>query len=214
MNIQAVIFDMDGLLMDSEGVGLEVMHRCGFLQRKDIPIPLIEKTLGANTQAASQMYHEFDPQIDTVRLFQDFTKAMHDLAREKKIPLKKGALELLGAIKEKGLPCAVASSSYLDTIELYLDSVNVKHYFSALVTAHGLPSKPAPDVFLKAAKALDTPPESCLVLEDSLHGVKAGRNAGMIVCMVPDLIPFTEDLRPCCDYVLPDLAAAIPLLDR
>ena len=76
----------------------------------------------------------------------------------------------------------------------------------------GLPSKPAPDVFLKAAKALNASPESCLVLEDSIHGVQAGRNAGMTVCMVPDMIPFSEALAPYCDFVKPDLAAVIPLL--
>lgn len=213
MKTRAVIFDMDGLLMDSEGIGLTVMHECGFLQRKDIPIPLIRETIGANSQAASAMYRAFDAEIDTEKLFRDFKANMHALAQAGKIPLKKGARELLSALKEKGVPCAVASSSGLKTIEVYLRSAGVAQAFSALVTASGLPSKPAPDVFLKAAKALNADPETCLVLEDSVNGIKAGRAAGMMVCMVPDMIPFTEELRPYCDYVLPDLAAVIPLLD-
>ena len=88
----------------------------------------------------------------------------------------------------------------------------IREYFSALVSASSLPSKPAPDVFLRAAEKLHTPPESCLVLEDSVNGVKAGRAAGMTVCMIPDLIPFNEDLAPYCDHVLSDLAAVIPLV--
>ncbi|MBR6186250.1 MAG: HAD family phosphatase [Clostridia bacterium] len=213
MSVQAVIFDMDGLLMDSEGIGLTVMHACGFLQGKDIPVPLIRETIGANSQAASEMYRAFDAQIDTEKLFRDFSASMQALAREGKIPLKKGATELLSALKEKGVPCAVASSSGIKTIEVYLRSAGIKQAFSALVTASGLPSKPAPDVFLKAAQALHAAPDRCLVLEDSVNGVKAGRAAGMTVCMVPDLIPFTETLRPYCDHVLDDLAAVIPLLD-
>lgn len=213
MSIRAVIFDMDGLLMDSERIGLDVMHDCGTKLGYNIPVDMVRETLGANKQSSSDFYHGFFPDLDTERLFLEFKNAMCDLAQQRKIPLKKGAEELLKAVKEKGLPMAVASSSGLSTISVYLKCTGVISYFDALVTGNGLPSKPAPDVFFKAAEALHAAPENCLVLEDSIHGVQAGRNAGMTVAMVPDMIPFTEDLRPYCDYVLPDLAAAIPLLD-
>ncbi|MBR4333046.1 MAG: HAD-IA family hydrolase, partial [Clostridia bacterium] len=95
----------------------------------------------------------------------------------------------------------------------YLESVGVISYFHEIVTGSGLPSKPAPDVFLKAAAALNAKPEACLVLEDSIHGVQAGRAAGMTVFMIPDVIPYNEALKPFCDRVLPDLAAVIPLLE-
>ena len=74
-------------------------------------------------------------------------------------------------------------------------------------------SKPEPDIFLKAAETLGASPEKCLVLEDSLNGIKAGRAAGMTVVMVPDVFPYTDDLAPYVDHVAPDLAAVIPLLD-
>ena len=213
MSFQAVIFDMDGLLMDSERVGLTVMHECGLLQGYDIPVDMVRETIGSNKQSSSDFYHQFFPDLDTERLFLDFKNAMCDLAKRGGIPLKAGARELLEAIKARRIPMAVASSSGLGTIQTYLESVGVTAYFDSLVTGNGLPSKPAPDVFLKAAAALNVPPESCLVLEDSIHGVQAGRAAGMTVAMVPDVIPFTEDLKPCCDFVLPGLSAAIPLLD-
>ena len=213
MSFQAVIFDMDGLLMDSERVGLTVMHDCGLLQGYDIPLEKIRHTLGANRQSASDYYHQFYPALDADRLFLDFRSAMCDLAEQGKIPLKKGAIQLLDAIGEKNLPAAVASSSGETTITAYLKSAGIISRFQALITGNGLPSKPAPDVFLKAAKTLGAAPEQCLVLEDSENGIKAGRNAGMTVVMVPDLIPYTEAFRPFCDYVLPDLSAAIPLLN-
>ena len=213
MSFQAVIFDMDGLLMDSEGVGLTVMHQCGRLQGYDIPVDMVRETIGSNKQSSSDFYHQFFPELDTDRLFLDFKNAMCDLARQGGIPLKKGARELLEAVKARHIPMAVASSSGLSTIRVYLESVGIISYFDHIMTGSGLPSKPAPDVFLKTAEALHAAPERCLVLEDSIHGVQAGRAAGMTVVMVPDMIPYTEDLKPFCDYVLPDLAAVIPLLD-
>ena len=213
MSVQAVIFDMDGLLMDSERIGLDVMHQCGFLQGYDIPVDMVRETIGSNKQSSSDYYHQFFPALDTDRLFLDFKNAMCDLAKQGKIPLKAGALGLLDAVMARHIPMAVASSSGQSTIRVYLESVGILSYFDEIVTGSGLPSKPAPDVFLKAAAALNAKPEACLVLEDSIHGVQAGRAAGMTVVMIPDVIPFTDDLKPYCDWVLPDLSAVIPLLE-
>ena len=213
MSFQAVIFDMDGLLMDSERVGLTVMHECGLLQGYDIPVDMVRETIGSNKQSSSDFYHQFFPDLDTDRLFLDFKNAMCDLARQGGIPLKKGARDLLDAVKKKKLPMAVASSSGLATIRVYLEYAGIIAYFDQIVTGSGLPSKPAPDVFLKTAEALRVSPESVLVLEDSIHGVQAGRAAGMTVVMIPDMIPYSEELKPYCDHVLPDLSAVIPLLD-
>lgn len=213
MSFQAVIFDMDGLLMDSERIGLDVMHQCGFLQGYDIPVDMVRETIGSNKQSSSDFYHQFFPELDTDRLFLDFKNAMCDLAEQGKIPLKAGARELLEAVKARHIPMAVASSSGLSTIRVYLESVGIISFFDYIMTGSGLPSKPAPDVFLKTAEALNASPEKCLVLEDSIHGVQAGKAAGMTVAMIPDMIPYTEDLKPFCDHVLPDLSAVIPLLD-
>ena len=211
--IEAVIFDMDGLLTDSERIALSVIHDAGMQQGFDIPLPLIEKTIGATVSWASDLYHQSFPSLNTEKLFQDFRKIMHQLAQEGKIPLKKGAKELLFALKEKSIPRAVASSSPLPTIELYLAQADILADFQHLQSGGGdIPSKPAPDIFLIAARALGVHPENCLVLEDSINGVKAGRAAGMQVCMVPDLIPFHSELAPYCDYVKDDLAQVIPLL--
>ena len=213
MNPAAVIFDMDGLLMDSERVGLHVMHACGLRQRCNIPIEMVQETVGANRQFSSDLYRRHFPSLDTELLFRDFRENMCQLAREGKIPLKKGAKELLVELKRRGVPRAVASSSGLTTIETYLTCAGIRQDFDAVITGNGLPSKPAPDVFLRAAEALLAAPEGCLVREDSINGVKAGRAAGMRVCMVPDLFPFTEELAPYCDHAVPDLAAVIPLLN-
>ena len=210
--IKAVIFDMDGLLTDSEGVGITVIQACGRAQGVEIPSEHVVATIGANRQWSASFYRGLYPTLDTERLFNDFEKEMNRLARAGQIPLKKGVKELLRRLAEGNIPRAVASSSDPVTIATYMEAAGIREYFSALVSASSLPSKPAPDVFLRAAEALHTPPESCLVLEDSVNGVKAGRAAGMTVCMIPDLIPYNEGLAPYCDHVLPDLAAVIPLV--
>lgn len=212
--IRAVIFDMDGLLTDSEVVGLGVIRECGRKQGLELDEKVVLQTIGSTSTACMDIYHRYYPELDGERLFDDFKDAMFALARSGGIPLKKGAVELLNALRARRIPTAVASSSTRETIELYLGKCGVLTYFDALVSGGaGIASKPAPDIFLKAARALSTPPGECLALEDSVNGIKAGRAAGMTVCMVPDLFPFTEALAPYCDAVKPDLAAVIPLLD-
>lgn len=213
MKFDAVIFDMDGLLMDSERVGIGVLRECGKKQGFDITEAQVIETIGANRQWSSNFYHQFYPTLDTDRLFDDFRDGMCALASAGQIPLKKGAVALLDKARALGIPMAVASSSGLKTIAVYMEAAGIIAYFGALVSANGLPSKPAPDVFLKAAAELRANPAKCLVLEDSRNGVKAGRAAGMTVAMVPDVIPYTDDLAPFCDHLLTDLSQAIPLLD-
>lgn len=211
--IRAVIFDMDGLLTDSEVIGVTVMQECGRKQGYELDRQVILQTIGSTNTACRATYRRYYPGLDGERLFEDFKEAMFDLARAGGIPLKKGAKELLEALKARGIPTAVASSSSLETIQLYLGKCGVLPYFQALISGGAdIASKPAPDIFLKAARTLGVPPEACLVLEDSVNGIRAGRAAGMTVCMVPDLFPFTEELAPYCDAVKPDLAAVIPLV--
>ena len=213
--IQAVIFDMDGLLVDSELVGLDVLADCARKQQVEMTLEDIKKTLGATYAYAIDLYGRLYPQMDPVKLFEDFEESMQQLAREGKIPLKKGAKELLAYLQAHDIPRAVASSSPESVVRLFLGKTGVLDQFQALITGDlGLPSKPAPDMFLSAAKALGAKPENCLVLEDSVNGVKAGRNAGMVVGMVPDVLPYREELKPYCDHVLPDLGAAIAILQE
>ena len=212
MSFRAIIFDMDGLLLDSERVGIDVMRGCGRLQGFDIPAAVVRETIGTNEQSCGDYYRRFFPALDTARLFRDFNDAMRELARQGKIPLKKGVRELLEEARMRNIPMAVASSSDEQTIAVYLASAGIIAYFDALITGTGLPSKPAPDVFLKAAAALGAPAEQCLVLEDSINGIKAGRAAGMTVGMVPDMFPYKEELAAYVDHALPDLSAVIPLL--
>ena len=211
--IKAVVFDMDGLLMDSEWMGVEAIHVCAAPQGYTIPEELCKKCIGINTKASGAMLREHFPGLDTERLFNDFAVYMHEKAVKGEIPVKKGVWELVRYLKEHRIPTAVASSSRMETIQLYLDSVGLTPYFDVLLSGSGMPSKPAPDVFLLAAEKLSVQPEDCLVLEDSYNGVKAGRAAGMTVGMVPDVLPYVDEVAPYVDHVLPDLTKVLELME-
>ena len=119
--------------------------------------------------------------------------------------------ELLAFLKEEGLPAAVATSTDRRTASRYWDLAEITSFITASVCGNEVTScKPEPDIFLKAAHALQIAPEHCLIVEDSINGLKAARAAGGISCMVPDLTPYTEELRPFCDYVCGDLSQLLP----
>lgn len=211
--IKAVIFDMDGLLTDSESIGLVGMRECGRLQGFEMSDALLLRSMGCTHDRCCAMYREEFPRMDTERLFQDFKIYMHALANEGKIPLMKGALRLLDALDEMSIPYAVGSSSMTDTVQLYLKKTNIYNRFKAIVAGGRVfPSKPAPDIFLEAARLMQIEPAYCLVLEDSASGLQAGRNAGMQVCMVPDMTPYSPELAPYCDWVKKDLDEVIQLV--
>lgn len=208
-DLHGVIFDMDGLLFDSERLGVEVIVDAGKKQGKNITREFIHTTLGITNTVSMPMYERAYPGLDPVKLFEDFGDGMRALAVKGQIPLKKGARELLCLLREKGVPCALASSSPEEYVRLYLESQEITEYFSVILGGpKGIHSKPEPDIFLLAAEKMGVDPVKCLVLEDSPNGVKAGRAAGATVCMVPDLIPFTTLLAPYVDRVARDLNEA------
>ena len=124
------------------------------------------------------------------------------------IPLKPGVLEALEWLRERGFKTAIATSSSMETAEQYLRQTDMEKLFSQVVSgqhlAHG---KPAPDIFLLAAEKLSSAPGSCLVVEDSFNGVRAGKAAGMVTVMIPDLLQPDEELRALADAVLDSMEA-------
>ena len=205
---QAVIFDMDGVLTDSESLGLAVVGRTAREMGADIPPEVIKQTLGITYAASIAMFEGLYPGLDAKALFARAGQTLLAMGRAGKVPLKPGVRTLLDTLDALGIPRAVASSSGENAIRIYLEGAGIYDRLDRIVCGNECArSKPAPDIFLLAARKLGVKPENCLVIEDSPSGLRAGRAAGMTVCMVPDLIPFDESLRPYCDLVLPSLDA-------
>ena len=193
--IFGVLFDMDGLVLDSEVLYTrfwrEAAHALGY------PMT-VEQSLGMRSlgKALGQPYLEslFGSGIDYTTVRNKRIELMSAYVAEHGIAPKPGICELLDYLEEAGIPAAIASSSPMDAIEKHLAAVNLKHRFQKLCSAHSIPNgKPAPDIYLLAASELGLTPEECLALEDSPTGILSAYRAGCLPVMIPDLDQPGED---------------------
>ena len=129
--------------------------------------------------------------------------------REGTIPLKKGAKEILEKLYEKGIRLALASSSYRRVVEPEMRAAGLLDFFEQIVCGDEiLNGKPAPDLFLEAARRLNAAPEDCIAVEDSFNGVRSARAAGMTVFMIPDIKQPDDEIMQLANSIFPDLPAA------
>ena len=213
--IEAIIFDMDGLMFDTESLNMRGWIYAGTLHGHAITEEQIRKHIGSNLAATKKMMTEqMGPGFDFDAVRQDRIDYAFRHIEEHGTPLKKGLRELLRYLKEKGFKTAIASSSEERFVQYYLRHAKLDHEFDAVVCGNKVErSKPHPDIFLKAASDLGCSPDECLVLEDSLHGVTAASRAGMRVVMIPDLVQPTPDVEALLCSKLDNLEEVIPLLD-
>lgn len=182
MHTGAVIFDMDGVLVDTEPFHFEIARKR--FAELGISIPDerlssfvgisaalmwsgIRREFGLETSVRELVAHEKAAQLE-------FFQGIH------RIPLVPGVIDLLDRVHALGIPCAVASSSSLALVSTILHKTGLAGYFSALASGEEVPNgKPAPDLFITAAERLSVPVDRCLVIEDSPHGIAGALAAGM-----------------------------------
>lgn len=197
---KGIIFDMDGLLFDTEMVYYEanitLAPKYG-LTGYDKAYYM--KYIGCSDKELHEaLYRDYaHAGAEQVAAFIDETyKKVEELFSSGKVPLKPGAKELLDYFKKEGIPCVIASSNLRRFIDILVSVAGIKDYFVDIVSAEDVENaKPAPEIVLKAASVLGVAPSECLMFEDSANGIKASFDAGVDVIMVPDLIPPTEVLE-------------------
>lgn len=213
MRFDAVLFDMDGLMFDTERLSDRIFARVG--REYGVTIGPKEMSLlrGRTYEAGrAAMAARFGPKV----LYDEMmAKVRTELVRQVTLqkPLKPGLLELLQHCRERGIRRAVASSTDEAIVRRYLADTGLTGLYDAVVCGDMVErSKPEPDIYLAAARALGVPPARCLVLEDSYNGMRAGAAAGCAAVMVPDLDPPTEEMRALAYRVVDSLFEVIPLL--
>ena len=211
--IEAVVFDMDGLLVDTESVFLTAMSRAAAEAGLDYPLAFHRTLIGTTHAVGERLFldaygHDFD-----LAAFRARTFAVVDEIRREGLRLKAGVLELLDHLDALGLPSAIATSSGHATVEAHLGWSGIVPRFQAVIADGDYArSKPHPDPFLAAARALDVDPAACLALEDSHNGVRAAHAAGMMVVMVPDLLEPTAEMHGLCVRIADSLHEVHSLL--
>jgi HAD superfamily hydrolase (TIGR01509 family) len=210
---RALILDMDGLMVDSEPLWYRVegafCEARGGVWTEELALSLVGRGMLTTLRT---MAETFGFPIDVERDARLIVDAF--VARVGELELKPGCRELLDAATRARLPLAVASSSPARLITAVLDRFAIAPSFRAVVSGESVARpKPAPDIFLRAAAELGAAPEGCVVLEDSLAGVTAGRAAGMTVIAVPEGRWEGRGFEAVSDAIVPDLHAAWRLLE-
>lgn len=185
---EGAIFDMDGLMFDTEPIWTESWAPALASVGKEYPHGLANAVRGTSGKSMEAIISRFVPDVDAA-LVREKVYAMVHARVQQGVPKKPGLDELLAYLAEQGVPMAVASSSALEVIKTNLANGGVSEYFGELVTGAGMAHpKPEPDIFLKTAEAMGVDPARTLVFEDSLSGVRAGVAGGFLTIMVPDLV--------------------------
>lgn len=203
---EAVVFDMDGLLFDTETLYVEAAVTALTELGHDASTEVILRTTGGPwAQTRLLLLEHFGaafPVDDFVTVWLRYFWAL----AEERLALKPGVMELLDLLDELGLPKSIATSSSHQTVQRHLAAHDLAGRFEALVAAGDYAvGKPAPDPYLTAAERLGVAPEACLALEDSYNGIRSASAAGMMAVMVPDLLPPTDEIRALCTLVAANL---------
>lgn len=206
-NISAVIFDLDGTMVDSmwmwRAIDIEYLSRFG------IPLPedLQARIEGMSFQETAVYFKEHFPIPDSLEKIQaDWNKMAWDKYRYE-VPLKPGISEFLRRCRAERLQLGIATSNSRELVENIMEAHGLGDFFSCIMTGSDIKrGKPFPDIYLAVAEALKVSPEHCLVFEDIIPGIQAGKNAGMRVCAVEDAYsaPDRERKQALADYYIQD----------
>lgn len=207
-DIKAVVFDMDGVIFDSESKVIEcwaeIADKHGI---KDIET-MCRMCLGTNAAETRRIALEFYGEDFPYDEYKGEASALyHSRYDGGRLPMKSGVRGLLAFLGESGLRVALASSTRSEVVHAQLRDAGILSCFDKVICGDMVSrSKPAPDIFLKACVELGVAPESAFAVEDSYNGIRSAHSAGLRPIMVPDLAPPTEEMERLAEVILPSLA--------
>ncbi len=206
-HFSAVIFDMDGLLLDTERLSFEVFQTlCNDLNLGDLS-DLFRQCIGTTAEQETAILKKG---LAGITDYEDFILAWHQGYKKRinaaPIPLKQGVEEVLEYLQAIKMPLAIATSTRTDSAKEKLKSSNILQYFDIIIGGDQVKnSKPNPEIYLKAAMQIGVNPTQCLAFEDSDNGVKAALSAGITVVQIPDLVEPSQELKKLGHIILPQI---------
>lgn len=213
--IEAIVFDMDGILFDTERLTISQWGKvCKAMGCPDVT-RYSSEFMGLNRVAHRQYCaQKFGEQFPYDESLNRARKAVAEYIAQNGVPVKPGLFELLDYLKERRLPVAAATSTQRSTVLNFFESAGILGYFHEIICGDMVEhSKPDPEIYLKATAALKKQPENCIALEDSPNGIRSAYNAGMKTVMVPDMVAPSPELDGMLFACVPALNHVIPLIE-
>ncbi len=214
--LKAVIFDMDGLMINTERLTVKIWGRLGREYGYSGIPEAAPHTMGLRKDASKKFFSEhFGKEFPFDEFMGKSSAISEKYLRTNGVPVMPGLFELLDFLKSKKLLLAVATSTARERAMFCLNDIDAAKYFDKIICGDMVEkSKPDPDIYLKTAAALGAAPSSCAVLEDSPNGAAAGIAAGMATVMVPDLAAPDENLRKSLFACVGSLTETVPIFDK
>lgn len=213
--IEAVLFDMDGLLIDTEAVYIDALQDAARDLNVVMSIEFCHSMIGVSGRECDVMIQNFYGSTFRIDQFRERFSGHAKRRLDSHLPIKPGVIEMLDFLATRGLRLAVATGSGRLTADRHLARAGLVDRFAAVATRDDVENaKPAPDVYLEAARRLGVAPERCIAFEDSNVGLTAAHAAGTMAFMVPDILPPLPEVRAKCLRVFGDLHEARLMLEE
>ena len=212
--LKAIVFDMDGVLFDTETLCLRSWEKVAKKHNLGDVYGLCIASIGVSRKKSEEIFkNAFSPDFPFEEIRNEVSALCHSEIAEKGLPMKSGVKEILRFCKDNAIKIGLATSTRIETVISHLKRAEIFEFFDEIVCGDEVTnSKPSPEIYIKACEKLSVEPKFALAIEDSYNGVISSSGAGLRCIMVPDVLPPNEETRKLAFKIIKDLPSVIEFL--